>query len=51
MQGTGQVKHLDHEISAAISAEDREHRKIRVGTPPDFQGDERTPSGRFSNEA
>lgn len=41
LQGIGQVKLLEHEINVAISVEEREHRKIRVGTPPDFQGDER----------
>ncbi|WP_037272091.1 AAA domain-containing protein [Kibdelosporangium aridum] len=41
LQSTGQVKLLEHEINATISAEDRQKRKIRVGTPPTFQGDER----------
>ncbi|MCE7002894.1 AAA family ATPase [Kibdelosporangium philippinense] len=39
--GTGQVKLLEHEISAAISAEERAAREIRVGNAPNFQGDER----------
>ncbi|KFU75303.1 Protein of unknown function [Amycolatopsis lurida] len=41
LQGTGQIKLLEHEINAAISAEDRQQRKIRVGIPANFQGDER----------
>jgi very-short-patch-repair endonuclease/superfamily I DNA/RNA helicase len=41
LQGTGQVKLLDHEINAAISAEQRQERNISVGSPPNFQGDER----------
>jgi very-short-patch-repair endonuclease len=41
LQGTGQLKLLEHEINAAISVEDREKRRIRVGIPPTFQGDER----------
>jgi len=39
--GFGQVKLIDHEINVAIAPEQRADRKIRVGTPPDFQGDER----------
>jgi very-short-patch-repair endonuclease len=41
LQGTGQLKLLEHEINATISVEDREKRRIRVGIPPTFQGDER----------
>lgn len=41
LQGTGQVKLLEHEINAAISPEERWARDIRVGSPPNFQGDER----------
>ena len=41
LQGHGQVKLLDHEISAAVPVEERENRRIRVGVPSDFQGDER----------
>jgi very-short-patch-repair endonuclease len=41
LQGYGQVKLLDHEIMAALTPEQREDHKIRVGTPPNFQGDER----------
>jgi very-short-patch-repair endonuclease len=41
LQGQGQVKLLDTEIMAATTPEQREDHKIRVGTPPNFQGDER----------
>ncbi|MGI5132973.1 AAA domain-containing protein [Pseudonocardia sp. CA-107938] len=41
LQGQGQIKLLQHEINAAILLEDREQRKIRVGSAADFQGDER----------
>lgn len=41
MSGTGQIRLLEHELNAAISAEDRQQRKIRVGIPANFQGDER----------
>ncbi|GAB2594346.1 hypothetical protein Aab01nite_82850 [Paractinoplanes abujensis] len=41
MQGTGQIKLLEHEINEAIPAQVRVERQIRVGSPPNFQGDER----------
>ncbi len=41
LQGTGQVRLLDHEINARVSPEQRQERRVRVGTPADFQGDER----------
>ena len=41
LQGRGQVKLLEHEISVRVSPEERENRKIRVGIASDFQGDER----------
>jgi very-short-patch-repair endonuclease len=41
LQGTAQIKLLDHAINAEVSPEQRERRKIRVGSPPNFQGDER----------
>ena len=41
LHGHGQVKLLEHEINAAVSIEEREKRRIRVGSPADFQGDER----------
>lgn len=40
LQGWGQVNLLEREINARISPEEREARKIRVGVPSDFQGDE-----------
>ncbi|TDP97443.1 AAA domain-containing protein [Labedaea rhizosphaerae] len=41
MSSTSHVKLLDHEIIAATTPEQREDHKIRVGTAPNFQGDER----------
>ncbi|MEU4159230.1 AAA domain-containing protein [Actinoplanes sp. NPDC026670] len=41
LQGTGQIRLLEHEINAAVPAQVRVERRIRVGTPPNFQGDER----------
>ncbi|RJQ82818.1 DUF559 domain-containing protein [Pseudonocardiaceae bacterium YIM PH 21723] len=41
LQGHGQVKLLELEINAAITPEQRAERKIRVGSPAEFQGDER----------
>jgi len=41
LQGTWQIKLLELEINSAISPEQRQERKIRVGSPPNFQGDER----------
>jgi very-short-patch-repair endonuclease len=41
LQGQSQVDLITAEISARMSAEDWEQRRFRVGTPPDFQGDER----------
>ena len=41
LQGTGQIKLLEHLINKAITPEERQRRKIRVGSPPNFQGDER----------
>ncbi len=41
LQGRGQVQLLEHEIAARIRPEERTERKIRVGLPSDFQGDER----------
>lgn len=42
LQGRGQVQLLEHEIAARISPQVRAERKIRVGVPSDFQGDERS---------
>ncbi|MCT2582363.1 AAA domain-containing protein [Actinophytocola gossypii] len=41
LQGQSQVDVITAEISARMSAEDWDRRRFRVGTPPDFQGDER----------
>jgi very-short-patch-repair endonuclease len=41
LTGHGQIRLLDHEINAAVPVEQREERRIRVGSPADFQGDER----------
>ena len=41
LKGSGQVALLDHEINAAVTPEQRQERKIRVGSPPNFQGDDR----------
>jgi very-short-patch-repair endonuclease len=41
LQSAAQVRLLDDLIDAAIPADQREKRRIRVGTAPDFQGDER----------
>lgn len=41
LQGTQQVKLLEHEINANVSPEVRQERKIRVGNAANFQGDER----------
>ncbi|MDQ1295824.1 MAG: hypothetical protein QG608_3711 [Actinomycetota bacterium] len=41
LQGHGQIKHLEHKINAEIPAEKRGAHDIRVGSAPNFQGDER----------
>ncbi|WP_343947340.1 AAA domain-containing protein [Pseudonocardia zijingensis] len=41
LQGQAQVKLLDLEIMENTTPEQREDHKIRVGSPPNFQGDER----------
>jgi very-short-patch-repair endonuclease len=41
LQGTGQIKLLEHEINEAIPPQVRVDRQVRVGSPPNFQGDER----------
>ncbi|NYI03415.1 AAA domain-containing protein [Allostreptomyces psammosilenae] len=41
LAGSGQVRLLDELITQRIDPAVRERRQIRVGTPPDFQGDER----------
>ncbi|MBI1759504.1 MAG: DUF559 domain-containing protein [Actinobacteria bacterium] len=41
LQGRGQVRLLEHELNARLTPEQRVERKVRVGVPADFQGDER----------
>ncbi|MGV9714039.1 AAA domain-containing protein [Gordonia sp. NPDC003424] len=41
LQGSKQVDEITHRLRAAISDDDWRARRLRVGTPPDFQGDER----------
>jgi very-short-patch-repair endonuclease len=41
LQGQKQVDVIRNELLGRIDPETREERRLRVGTPPDFQGDER----------
>jgi very-short-patch-repair endonuclease len=41
LQGTGQVQLLHRMLLERIDPKEWEDRRLRVGTPPDFQGDER----------
>src|SRR5688572_18577269 len=41
LQGTGQVQLLHRMLMERIDPKEWEARRLRVGTPPDFQGDER----------
>ncbi|MFH5212272.1 AAA domain-containing protein [Antrihabitans sp. NCIMB 15449] len=41
LQGQAQVELIQSELLSRISADDWDDRRLRVGTPPDFQGDER----------
>jgi very-short-patch-repair endonuclease len=41
LQGTGQVQLLHRMLLERIDPKEWERRRLRVGTPPDFQGDER----------
>lgn len=41
LQGTGQVRLIDDLLQAEVPQVEREKRRLRVGGPPDFQGDER----------
>lgn len=41
LQGQSQVQAIQHALSGLVSETDWEERRFRVGTPPDFQGDER----------
>ncbi len=42
LQGTAQVRLLDDLILQRVPVSEIERRRLRVGTPPDFQGDERS---------
>ncbi len=41
LQGSGQVRLVEDLLQQRVSPEEWERRRLRVGTPPDFQGDER----------
>ncbi len=41
LQGQSQVDAIQNELLDRVSPEQWEERRLRVGTPPDFQGDER----------
>jgi very-short-patch-repair endonuclease len=41
LQGTGQVQLLHQKLLQRVEPKQWERRRLRVGTPPDFQGDER----------
>ncbi|WP_241834378.1 AAA domain-containing protein [Pseudofrankia asymbiotica] len=41
LQGTGQADLVRSLLAARMSAAEQQRRRLRVGTPPDFQGDER----------
>ncbi|HEX6871343.1 MAG TPA: AAA domain-containing protein, partial [Micromonosporaceae bacterium] len=41
LQGTGQVQVLHQKLLERVEPKEWERRRLRVGTPPDFQGDER----------
>jgi very-short-patch-repair endonuclease len=41
LQGQAQVDVINTELGERMSADEWEQRRFRVGTPPDFQGDER----------
>jgi very-short-patch-repair endonuclease len=41
LQGYGQARLIEDLVTASIDPAEREQRRIRVGTPPDFQGDQR----------
>jgi very-short-patch-repair endonuclease len=41
LQGTGQVQLVHRMLLERIDPKEWENRRLRVGTPPDFQGDER----------
>src|SRR4029079_17879578 len=41
LQGTGQVQLIHSMLLERLEPKEWEKRRLRVGTPPDFQGDER----------
>lgn len=41
LQGSGQVRLIEDMLQQRVAPEEWERRRLRVGTPPDFQGDER----------
>jgi very-short-patch-repair endonuclease len=41
LQGTAQAELIRSLLAARMSAAEQQRRRLRVGTPPDFQGDER----------
>lgn len=41
LQGSAQVRLIEDLLEQRVSPEEWERRRLRVGTPPDFQGDER----------
>jgi len=41
LQGTGQAELIRALLAARLPAAEQQRRRLRVGTPPDFQGDER----------
>jgi very-short-patch-repair endonuclease len=41
LQGSGQAHLIEGMLQQRVAPDEWEHRRLRVGTPPDFQGDER----------
>ncbi|GAA5038782.1 AAA domain-containing protein [Actinopolymorpha pittospori] len=41
LQGSGQVQLIHNKLLERMDTSDWDQRKLRIGTPPDFQGDER----------
>jgi very-short-patch-repair endonuclease len=41
LQGTGQIRLIEDMLNEALPPVEWERRRLRVGSPPDFQGDER----------
>lgn len=40
LQGSGQVQLIHNKLLERIDTSEWDQRKLRIGTPPDFQGDE-----------